>query len=285
MGGPNPFTGAQAPSSKVDDQSSQNGYPSGGGGGYGGGGASSGPSAEQVKGQQNLGGISGYNFETPGLMYDYGSQTFDEADKFLGLQRDEMFKRSKRKAGNEWYKQQQNLQSVASQLSDASANAMNGSFLYDFWDLLARRDDQDDVAVLNEMRENMDNALSDYWEGIQANINARNDLAMDTEQSRRDVFADYVAQSNNIHPDLAEDMIDREGHTLNEPDWLKTDFFKEHFRKAAQPTSTDLFRPANTADTANEQRLIDKDRSSMHSSAANSDYWTRARMGYGRRGQ
>lgn len=276
------------PTQDINDQTTQNpssGYPYGYGygGGYGSGSAA--PTAQQKKAQKNQGAVTGFNFKTPGLMFDYGTQSLDENDKFLERQRDEIFKRAGQAATNDWYKQQQDLQSVTSQIADASGNAMNGSFMNDFWDLVARRDDQDDVEILNTLRENMNNAWSDYDEAYQQNINARNELAMDAEEARRDIMADYVALSNNMHPDLADEYLDTENHTINAPEWLKPDFFKDNFREAHTPTSQGLFRPANTADIANRDNQINKNEQNVSSSSTNQDYWTRMRNGYGRRGQ
>lgn len=270
------------------------GYPSGSYG-YGGGGGSSGPTDDQKKAAGNLGGIVGYNVDTTKNKAKQGDKAFDIADKQSKLQSINQTKQNKRNAGNNWYTRQQKLQSVSNWLADASGNAMYGSFYNDLNDLIARQDDMDDVAVLNQMRENQNQIDNDYFEALAANNNSRNELYMDTEANLRELAADYAAQLNNIHPDLAEDVIDSEGHTLNIPsgsskkksdlDFLNTSYFDEHVRDAIKPENKGLYRPANAAETAYNKGLVNRKTTSQYSDSANKDYWSRARKGYQRRTQ
>ena len=108
---------------------------------------------------------------------------------------------------------------------------------------------------------------------------------MDTEANLREIAADYAAQLNNIHPDLAKDIIDAEGHTINVPDWLKTNYFDSHVRDAIKPFTQDLYRPSNAAAEADRMDLVDKETESQFSDSGNQDYWSRMRKGYQRRTQ
>ena len=263
-------------------QSSTNGAS----GGYGGGGGgSTGPTDEQKRAQGNLGGIAGYNAQTSLNSAGQADRVYDISDQQNANMRALSTTQAKRNAGNDWYTQQQKLQNVTAQLADASGNAMNGSFLYDFWDAVARKDDMDDVAVLNQMRQNINEIDKDYWEAIMATNNGRNEMYMDTERDLREIAADYAAQSNNIHPDLANGLIDAEGHTITPPSWLQTSYFDEHVRGPITPDEVSLFRPENAAATAEREGLTNKDTSSQHASSGNMDYWTRMHQGYGRRTQ
>lgn len=258
----------------------------GNGGSNGGGGGSSGPTDDDRKAQANLGGISGFNFQTPQIMINLGDKSMDISDRGNANIRDYALKNSKRKSTNEWYKGQQDLQSVTSQLADASGNLANGSGFLDFLDLIARRDDQQDVEVLNTAHENESAIWQDFYEAAQQNINARNQMYIDAQEAMRSVGADYVAQSNNIHPDLASGMIDSGNHTLNLPGWLNSDNFAEsRFRQEVQPVMQDFFRPANDADTATRRGLIDREPTTVNEASTNSSYWDRMRSGYGRRNQ
>lgn len=262
--------------------------PSGGGapyGGGGGGGGSSGPTDDQKRAFSNLGGIVGYNADTTTNKAAQGDKTFDVADEDSWLMRVTQTNQNLRNAGNDWYTQQQKLQNVASQLADAAGNAMYGSFYQDLGDLIARKDDMDDVAVLNQMRENQNQIDNDYWEAIISNNNSRNELYMDTEAALRELAADYAAQANNIHPDLANGIIDAEGHTLNIPDWLKTTYFDEHFRQAVQPDTQGLYRPENASADAKANGNVNSNTQSQYDSSGNKDYWSRVRSGYQRRTQ
>lgn len=251
-----------------------------GGGGYGSGGA------KAKEAFNNLGAISGYNFQTPQLSYELSSEVLDKADEGNKNLTTLAVNNARRKAANDWYKSQQDLQSVTSQLTDASGTAMNGSNFYDMLDLIARRDDQADVEVLNTARSNEDAINQDYWEAMQSNINARNSAAVDAQEAMRNVAADYAAQGNNIDPDMVKDMMDNENHTLKPPDWLQSDdWAKNKFKDPVNPEMADFVRPAMTADTATKEKLVDREPTSVNSGSANKSYWQRMREGYNRRNQ
>ena len=273
----NPFTNSQNPNAN-------NAATSGGYGGYGSGG-SSGPTDEQKKAAGNLAGITGYNAGTITGKAGQGDKVYDISDAQNKAMQALQTLQSKRNAGNDWYTQQQKLQSVNSQLADAAGNAMYGSFALDLADAIARKDDMDDVAVLNQMRENQNQIDNDYWEALMATNNSRNELYMDTEADLRELTADYAAQLNNIHPDLAKDVIDADNKTLNSPDWLKTGYFNDQVRDAIQPETQGLYRPENAAAVANQKGLVNNTNTSQFSDSGNQDYWTRMRQGYQRRTQ
>lgn len=256
---------------------------SSGGSGYGGGG---GASSEEKQAQANLGGVSGFNFQTPQLMVTLGDKAIDIGDQGSANIRNYSLSNAKRKATNEWYKGQQDLQSVTSQLADASGNMANGSAFYDFLDLIARRDDQQDAEVLNTAHENESAIWGDFYEAQQQNINARNQMYIDAQEAMRNVGADYVAQSNSIKPELAANMVDANGHTLNLPDWLKSDgYAEERFRDAVQPELQDFYRPAMDALTATSSKKVDREPTTVNKASTNQSYWERMRSGYGRRNQ
>lgn len=251
--------------------------------GYYGNGGTSGPTANDRKAFDALGSITGFNFQTPQLMNDLNNQRLDINDKGLDNLKNFDTATARRKATNEWYKTQQDLQSVVSQLADASGNMMYGSGKHDFLNLVARADDQKDVEILNTAHENEDAIERDYQEAMQQNINARNEMAMETEQAMRNVAADYLAQGNSIHPDLVGQYLNTKDHTVNLPDWLKTDnFAKDRFRDAVNPEFSDLYRPAMDAQTATNRGLVNRN-AGVNNASANSSYWQRMRKGYQRR--
>lgn len=254
-----------------------------GSGGSGGSGGSSGPSDKQNQAAGNLGGIVGYNMQTLLNAADQADKVYDISDEQNANMRAIQTVQNRRNAGNDWYTQQQRLQSVTKQLRDQGGNAYNGSALYDLWDMIARKDDMDDVEVLNSMRENLNAVDNDYFNAIMATNNARNENYMNTESNLRELAADYAAQLNNIDPSLASDIIDAEGHTLNIPDWLQTSFFDSHVREAIKPDEQSLVRPANTANDAWSNGLLTGQRNTSQSS--NNSYWSRLMSGYDRRTQ
>ena len=281
------------------NQYSNGGYGGyyGGGGGYGGGGSggSSGPTDEQKKAGDNLAAIVGYNADTIKNKAKQGDKAFDIADEQSKLMKLSQTKQNKRNAGNDWYTRQQKLQSVSNWIADASGNAMYGSFYNDLNDLIARQDDMDDVEVLNQMRENQNQVDNDYFEALMANNNSRNELYMDTEANLRELAADYAAQLNNIHPELAQDIIDSDGKTLKIPygsenkndkfDFLNTAYFDSNVRDAIEPELQGLYRPEDAASEAYRQGLVNRKNTSQNNDSANRDYWSRVRQGYQRRSQ
>lgn len=272
-------------SQEEDPYASQYGYGSGGGGYYGAGGTA-GPTDNDKKAMDALGAISGFNYQTPQKMAELGDKMYDISDKGNENIRDFAINNAKRKSASEWYKDQQDLQSVASQLADASGNLMNGSGLLDFVDLIARRDDEQDVEILNTAHDNENSIWNDFFEGMQQNINARNNAYIDAQESMRNIGADYVAQGNSIHPDLVEDYLDKDNHTLKLPDWMNSDGWAEkRFRQAVEPQMADFYRPAMDALKATNENKVDREPTTVNQPSTNKDYWTRMRQGYKRRSE
>lgn len=255
------------------------------GSGSGGGGGSKDPTEEQKKAFNNLGAISGFNLETPKNTYNLGNEVLDVADKGNENIANFAINNAKRKATNEWYKQRQDLQSVVNQLTDSAGNMLYGSGIRDFMDLYARKDDQNNIETLNTERDNINSINQDRYEALQANINARNNTAVDAEESLRSVAADYAAQGNNIHPDLVKDYLDTDNHTLKLPDWMKTDFARDNFQQAVNPEMLDFIRPSMDAQTATNKKLVDRVPTTANASSTNQSYWQRLRNGYNRRNQ
>lgn len=263
---------------------SGSGYGSGsGGGGGGGGGSSSGPTPEQQKAAANLGGIVGWNQQTLLNAAKQADTIFDISDQQNENMRNIETIQNRRNAGNDWYTQQQKLQSVTQQLRDAGGNAYNGSALYDLWDMIARKDDMDDVETLNTLRENLNTVDNDYFNAIMATLNARNEQYMQTESNLRELMGDYAAQLNNIHPDLAAPVIDTANHTLIPPSWITTSYFDGHVRQAIEPTEQELVRPDNAASENWSRGLVTGQRNNNQS--GNNSYWSRMMNGYDRRTQ
>ena len=202
----------------------------------------------------------------------------DQQNKYL---RDNNLLLAKQSAGSDWFRQHLKLQRTASALNDRSGNAMRGSYLYDYRDLLATADDNIDSTTLDTQRQNENQVLQSYFESYAQNNLNRNQAALDTEQGLRELYADYVAQLNNIHPDLAAGLINVGGHTLNPSDWLSTDFFDSHRRDPVKPDRQAFYRPNEANHQAEEEGVRDNDYNTL--SSASNDYWTRMNRGYDQR--
>ena len=253
----------------------------GGGYGRGGGGGSTGPTPEQGRAGGNLGGITGFNAETIKGSYDNSMDMYDISDEQNQNLRDTQKIQTQRKMGTDWFRRYKDLQTVTSQLTDASGTAMRGSYTYDLNDLIAALDDAIDAETLETMRDNFNSIDNSYFESLAQLNNSRNDLAMSTEQALRELGADYSAQLNNIHPDLAAGIIDSANHTLKMPDWLNTDFYDEHKVEAAEPDDYRLTRPDRANDSAYSQGIKTTDRNTAQT--ASGDYWSRLMSGYNNR--
>lgn len=255
-------------------------WPYGGGGG--GGGGSRGPTDEQKQAGANLGSIAGFNADTLRDQYDKTMATFDLADKQNENLKYNNIRLAKQKLGSDWFRQHLKLQRVSSALNDKAGTAMRGSYLYDYRDALAAADDNIDSETLDTQRENENQVLQSYFEALAQNNVNRQEAAMNTENGLRELYADYVAQLNNIHPDLAAKYMNNGGHTLNEaPDWLDTDFFDEHRMEPLSPEWQGLYRPDAANHQAKEKGL---DNSGYNTaSSAVSSYWDRMNRGYDQR--
>lgn len=266
---------------------------SGNGGGSGSGSGGSGSSGDgtlditdrERKAADNLGGIVGWNADTVRGAFDNANKVYDVADEQSKNLRAVQTKQNKKTAANDWYAQQQKLQSVVANLSDNMGNSANGSSIYDFWDMIARKDDMDDASTLDTMRKNQNTIDNAYYEAIMQNNNSRNDQAMQTEKNLREIAGDYAAQMNNISPGMVDEngLIDTENHTLNLPDWLNTSFFDEHLREAVKPEDQGLYRPDAAASDNWAQYLLTGQRNTA--SASSPDYRNRLVQGYQRRTQ
>lgn len=265
----------------------------GGGSGSGSGSSGSGGSGDgtlditdrERKAADNLGGIVGWNADTVRGAYDNANKVYDVADEQSKNLQAVQTKQNKKTAANDWYAQQQKLQSVVANLSDNMGNSANGSSIYDFWDMIARKDDMDDASTLDTMRKNQNTIDNAYYEAIMQNNNSRNDQAMQTEKNLREIAGDYAAQMNNISPGMVDEngLIDAENHTLNLPDWLNTSFFDEHLREAVKPEDQGLYRPDAAASDNWAQYLLTGQRNTASSSSPG--YRDRLVQGYQRRTQ
>lgn len=276
-------------------------YPYGGGyggyGGYGGGGGSSKPDTDptdlQKETAKNLRPIIHYNYDTLGDKYNLGDKVYDTADDQSGNLRNWQVALAGRNASGDWYRQQQKLQSSMKNMRDEMGNAAYGSDFYDMYESFARADDQMDDDTLQAFRKNLEDIDANFYEALMNNVNSRNKLAADTQVSMRELGADWAAQLNNIHPQLAngeyqsgvtgmgEDreegdkpddakdydaLIDRKNDTLKLPSWLDTSFADKNWTEAIMPEMRDFYRPDLAGQTASNSGL--RNRNTNTASAA-----------------
>lgn len=285
--------GQQQAQGQSDGQSQQqttsngsqgSGYPSSGGGrgSSGGGGASSGPSDEQKKAAANQAAVSGYNAGTLGDTFNNAKDLYNISDRMSKNLANKSIIDAMRTAGNDWFKQHLKLQNVTEQTARKVGNAMTGSVYNDIADTVAKADDLIDADTLDTQRQNIATAYGDLFEALANSVNAKNEQAMKTQSGMREIFSDYVAQINNMHPGLAAKYIDSKGSTLkNAPGWLDTNFYNKNKTGAITPTDYGFIRPDRATTTAEDQNLRNSEANLGASSGG--DYWDRVRSGYNNR--
>ena len=259
-------------------------YGGGGYGGYGGyGGGSSGPTDNQRKAFGVLGAITGENADILGDAFDNTLDVLNEAQRGNENLRDYNLLANQRKVSSDWFKDYKNSQNVYTQLKQKNDNGFLGSLLYNTNDVLRDVLDSLNANARNALRENNESINASYYESLMQNINSRNEAAADTEKALRELYSDYIAQGNNIHPDLVGGLVNQGEHGLNDaPDWLDTDFYDEH--KAVMPDieKSNFILPDQANTQIREQGLSNRDHNIA--SAAMSSYWDRLNRGYDQRG-
>ena len=283
-------------------------YSGGGGGWYSGGGGGGGsvdptPTDQQKDAFNNLmNGIVPWNYEALTSKLENTNKLYDTADDQIKALQKIQEANAYAAANGDWYRQQQKEQSTTSQLINRAGNMMNGAMANNIYEAVARVDDQNDDDTLQSLRDNIINATMAAAEALQANVNARNKNAVDTETSIRELFGDAAAQISSMNTMLANGkwqegytsldpdakkgdkpkdadkypaIIDTENKTLNIPDGYEVkDFAKNHWTNAYVPFVNYWFREADSAtkasDTGNREQRYGS------SSSANDYSWLRS---------
>lgn len=301
-----------------DDSSGGSPYGSYGYGGYGYGGYGSsgdtGPSDNQKNAALNLQPILAYNGETARGKAENARDAYDTADQGNMNRAAYDIATGHMKASNEWFSRLLKEQSVYDMLRTKMGNSRYGSNALQLNTDMNRVHDADAVEVLETQEENDRNIFSELTGQLQDNVNAFNEMALDTETSLKNMFADYAAQLNNIHPDLVngeidleayragkingdediddeggddtEKLIDIESRTLNPVDWFPTSFYNENKRGALSWQNDDYLghiRPDRATQSVESQKRFTRDSNPSSSAAANKRYWDTLTTTYGQR--
>jgi len=180
----------------------------GGGGGFaprgggGGGGASSGPTPEQRRAADNLGHISGWNAGSTTNQHGQQMGNLKMSNEQNRALADVQRHQAARQGTAERFARNRNMQTMAQGLTSQMGNAMQGSGLFGFMDMLRGRTDLDNNAVWQQLTQNYNNIENAFTEAYNANRLAMNDASINAEFALRGIEADHAAQLNNIHPDL-----------------------------------------------------------------------------------
>lgn len=210
--------GGTPPGSTVTlDGSSGYGYS-----GYGGtgGGWGSAPTDQQKKVAANLAPITRWSMDTTLGKQNNMEDVYNIADKGNENIYNVQVQNARKAAGQEWFSRLLKEQSAYEHHRDQMGQSRYGTNTNQLNTSYNRVHDANAVQVLETLENNIGDLNTDYYTALQQNVNARNELAANTEAALRASAGDYAAQLNNIHPDLAEDVIDEEGNTINLPDWM-----------------------------------------------------------------
>lgn len=213
LGGPND-------NSDSDSSGSSGSGSSGGYGGYGGGGWGSAPTDQQKQVAANLAPITRWSMDTTLGKQNNMGDVYRVADEGNTNIYNTQVKNAQKAAGQEWFSRLLKEQSAYEHHRDQMGQSRYGTNALQLNTSYNRVHDANAVQVLEALENNIGDLNTDYYTALQQNVNARNELAANTEAALRASAGDYAAQLNNIHPDLASDVIDTEGNTINLPDWM-----------------------------------------------------------------
>ena len=180
------------------------GYRSGGsGGGSGGGGsASSGPTDAEKKAAANQTAIAKQNVKDVQAQLARQLANYDLADAQNKALWQTQLKQNSRKTSEDRFEAQRDLQSAALGLLASMGLAMNGSATGNFMNMMRTRNDKDNNTFWAQHQVNQDQATNTYNDSINQNVVARRDAMQSAEKAIKDITADWMANMNNINPEL-----------------------------------------------------------------------------------
>lgn len=155
------------------------------------------------------------------------------------------------------------LQSAITKSSKTAGNTLTGSSLLDYIDAIDRYDNKIDANTRSSLRKNINGINNDEFESLAANINARNELGLNTEYALRQLANDYLAQRVSVNPDKA--------HGTEWDNWSNegANFYNTHKAGPSSPTIQSLLLEDNAGKRANALTNT----SYADSSAANQNYF------------
>lgn len=289
----------------------------GGGGGYGylgyggggGGGGASGPSDEVKAAGHAQKPLAAYGAQTILNKAKQGDKVYAEADKGTVNLAAYQSALAEMQAGAEYFSNLLKEQSAYDANRDKMGTARNGAGAKDLNTDMMRAHDATAATILETLEQNAGQIALEKYKALQNSINGANEMWMDTEAKLREGVANYVAQMNNMHPDLAngkedgfEKLIDIGSQTaktaskkakkakettasvakgIKVPQWLTTSVFDKNFRSAVRPELQQHIRPAAATQKAVSQNLM---RTGTNlASAAHQKYWDELTTDYGHR--
>lgn len=235
---------------------------------------------------ENLKAIANYNQGALRNKFTHGYDMYNISDQQAKTLADTQTQQNKTNVGEDWFEQMKKFQSTADKLKQSAGGSFTGSNLYNFLDLLGRENDSIRSESLNTQRKNQNEINNDLYEALAQNVNARNELAADTEYGLANILSDWAAQSTSVAPDkfkatgaIAGDQGQGAG-TINAQPWLTPDgFYDQNKVGPAEITKQGLYTEDNAQKKANELQNNSKNTSS----ATNPKYWEDLFKGYNKK--
>lgn len=156
----------------------------------------------EQKAADNLSSLAEWNAQSTKNQLDQQLKNYDLADQQNRALADKQLYQNSLKARNERYAQQKKLQTSAQALLGSMDNALRGSTLYSFNDMLRTRQDLDNNDSWTTLMQNQDAVENAYQESLNQNNLSRNDAISSAEYALRGIQSDTAAQLNNINPSL-----------------------------------------------------------------------------------
>lgn len=211
------------------------------------GGGSSGTSQDTKEdiALQNLYEIAQKNQNALSDKFSHGMDMYNISDQQIRKLAENERKEAMANSDDEWFEAQTNFQKAVDQNKRTAGNALTGSTLLNYLDTLETYDNKLDANTRTSLRKNLNEINKDEFEQLAANVNARNELANDTEYAFRQLANDYLAQRTNINPEKAH------GQAWDDWSHVGDNFYNGNKTGAANYTRQPLLNESNAQQKAN----------------------------------
>lgn len=153
---------------------------------------------------KNLKDIAYFNADNTKRQLVNQRANYDMADEQNWALADMQMQQNARKADNDRFDAQRDLQNAAMGLLGSMGTALNGSSTNTFLDMLSDRNDKNNSTYWNQQQTNNDQVTNAYDESVASNRVARNDAGNNAQKALKDMEGELSANLNNINPNLYE---------------------------------------------------------------------------------
>lgn len=134
--------------------------------------------------------------------FRHGVENIDLSDAQNRRLADVQLRQASRKASDDRFEMQRDLQSAALGLMGSLNQAANGSTMRNLMRMLESRNDKDNAVTWSQQTVNSDQVRNALDESSMQNVVALNDAAANAEKALGDIETSTAANLNNINPNL-----------------------------------------------------------------------------------